>query len=455
DHEYYGPHQENMRGESRSKYWFWFNAAQSQSKVTHTQSKVIPPGSSLSARRSSIPTGITLIPNSRRLQITKESRNRSLPANLQVRSVATKKYMGKKKKAAPIPEEVLHLPAHDGSLDRRYPYASALDVRTISPQEAADNSENQDTRLCKHSVDTLIDVWCEAPVDKRWRDVADSARDEEQRKSLWGGIDYWFVMGLDYHYMNSPADVQRTVFRRQLQQAVALGKPITVHTREADEDIEAILKEEVPKDHKYIGRERERLNDATVFQFKGVITYSTNLNTAQVVREMTRGNEPFNASQLRIVLETDAPYMVPANLYDSLALPGGKSNRLALSHSGMIPWTAGFVAGVVNENEEMSVDANDILEISKANARLPQKAYSALTRYQPTFEPDRHRIAGRVLNHRNLDAKVLPNGSEMYETDHKKSPGSWFLLLTTSVKAELLAEQPRSMVVIIHSFSSN
>ncbi|PVG02415.1 Metallo-dependent hydrolase [Serendipita vermifera] len=352
--------------------------------------------------------------------------------------------MGKKKKAAPIPEEVLHLPPHE-SLKSGKSAASIVDTHThllstfavyqkaypdgfqsyhefvrgfyrppaTSAQEAADTSENQDARQCKHSVDTLIDVWCEAPVDPRWKAVADSARDEEQRKSLWGGIDYWFVMGvhphearlytddverdikeammhprcigwgeigLDYHYMNSPADVQRTVLRRQLQQAVALGKPITVHTREADEDIEAILKEEVPKEHKihvHCFTDSPELARRLLSHFSnlcigitGVITYSTNLNTAQVVREMTRGNEPFSASQLRIVLETDAPYMVPANLYDSLALPGGKSNRLALSHSGMIPWTAGFVADVVNESEENRVDANDILEISRSNARL-------------------------------------------------------------------------------------
>lgn len=56
--------------------------------------------------------------------------------------------------------------------------------------------------------------------------------------------------GLDYHYMNSPAEVQKSVLRRQLKHAVALGKPVTIHTREADEDIEAILVEELPSDHK-------------------------------------------------------------------------------------------------------------------------------------------------------------------------------------------------------------
>ena len=60
----------------------------------------------------------------------------------------------------------------------------------------------------------------------------------------------WGEMGLDYHYDNSPRQVQRQVFIRQLKQAVRLGKPLTIHTREADEDTESILKEHVPKDHK-------------------------------------------------------------------------------------------------------------------------------------------------------------------------------------------------------------
>lgn len=60
----------------------------------------------------------------------------------------------------------------------------------------------------------------------------------------------WGEIGLDYHYDNSPRDVQREVFTQQLRHAVRLGKPITVHTREADEDTESILKAEVPKDHK-------------------------------------------------------------------------------------------------------------------------------------------------------------------------------------------------------------
>lgn len=64
----------------------------------------------------------------------------------------------------------------------------------------------------------------------------------------------WGEMGLDYHYDNSPRDIQQQVFTRQLRAAVKLGKSLTIHTREADEDTERILKAEVPPDHKVRAR---------------------------------------------------------------------------------------------------------------------------------------------------------------------------------------------------------
>lgn len=87
---------------------------------------------------------------------------------------------------------------------------------------------------------------------------------------------------------------------------------------------------------------------------------------------VANAGEAFDPSRLRILLETDAPYMVPSNIYQSLALPSGsgKSPRLAFSHSGMIPWTSEFVADVVRESVGTEIDANDVLEISRANARL-------------------------------------------------------------------------------------
>lgn len=62
----------------------------------------------------------------------------------------------------------------------------------------------------------------------------------------------WGEMGLDYHYDNSPRAIQQEVFIRQLNHAVRLGKPLTIHTREAEADTERILMEHVPADHKVL-----------------------------------------------------------------------------------------------------------------------------------------------------------------------------------------------------------
>jgi len=51
-------------------------------------------------------------------------------------------------------------------------------------------------------------------------------------------------IGLDYHYDFSPPDVQKLVFREQVRLARELDLPVVVHTREAEEDTVAILREE-------------------------------------------------------------------------------------------------------------------------------------------------------------------------------------------------------------------
>ena len=49
-------------------------------------------------------------------------------------------------------------------------------------------------------------------------------------------------IGLDYHYDNSPREVQREVFARQLRLAREEGMPFIIHSREADEDTAEILR---------------------------------------------------------------------------------------------------------------------------------------------------------------------------------------------------------------------
>ena len=44
-------------------------------------------------------------------------------------------------------------------------------------------------------VEAIVDVYCEAPVTRAWRELADSALSLEDRQSKWNGMEYWFVMG--------------------------------------------------------------------------------------------------------------------------------------------------------------------------------------------------------------------------------------------------------------------
>jgi len=46
------------------------------------------------------------------------------------------------------------------------------------------------------NVESIVDVWCEAPVRKLWKEFADSALTHEDRQRVWGGIEYWFVIGV-------------------------------------------------------------------------------------------------------------------------------------------------------------------------------------------------------------------------------------------------------------------
>jgi TatD DNase family protein len=63
----------------------------------------------------------------------------------------------------------------------------------------------------------------------------------------------------------------------------------------------------------------------------------------------------------RVILETDAPFMIPANIYGSLPAVKG---RLPLCHTAMIPWTASVVAAVAGEGW----DVDRVLELGKTNA---------------------------------------------------------------------------------------
>lgn len=118
-------------------------------------------------------------------------------------------------------------------------------------------------------------------------------------------------IGLDYHYNNSPQDIQRKVFEEQLQIAIDHDLPIVVHTRDADEDTRDILKNfsgSLKKKgviHSFTsGIELAEwcLSEGFYLGFNGIITFKNARNVQEVV-ELT----PLD----KILLETDSPFLTP------------------------------------------------------------------------------------------------------------------------------------------------
>jgi TatD DNase family protein len=117
-------------------------------------------------------------------------------------------------------------------------------------------------------------------------------------------------IGLDYHYDFSPRDVQRAVFRLQLRLARRLGRPVVIHTREAEEDTVAILREEGGGElrgvfHCFTGT--DALADAGValgffISFAGIVTFPK----AQALRDTAR-RLPLDC----VLSETDSPFLAP------------------------------------------------------------------------------------------------------------------------------------------------
>ena len=143
-------------------------------------------------------------------------------------------------------------------------------------------------------------------------------------------------VGLDHHYMHSPAETQRDVFRRMIALARRLDKPIVVHTRSAAEQTLEMLEREGARDVGGIihcfsedrAFARRALDMDFDISFSGIVTF----NNAAAIQDVARW-----APADRIIVETDSPYLSPAPRR-------GKRNEPA-----NVVHTAKFVAELRNE----------------------------------------------------------------------------------------------------------
>jgi TatD DNase family protein len=117
-------------------------------------------------------------------------------------------------------------------------------------------------------------------------------------------------IGLDYHYDFSPREVQQAVFRVQVRLARELGRPVVVHTREADEDTIEILRDEGGGHvqgvlHCFTGGPslaRAGLDLGLYISLAGIITFPKAADLRETVRAV-----PLD----RLLIETDSPFLAP------------------------------------------------------------------------------------------------------------------------------------------------
>jgi TatD DNase family protein len=117
--------------------------------------------------------------------------------------------------------------------------------------------------------------------------------------------------GLDFYYDNSPREIQKEAFKKQLNLALELELPVVIHSREAAAETIEILDETsdfaenlIFHCYAYGPEEIEEIIKRDYYAaFGGLITF----NSAQPIRDALK-EMPLD----RILLETDAPYLTPA-----------------------------------------------------------------------------------------------------------------------------------------------
>jgi TatD DNase family protein len=117
--------------------------------------------------------------------------------------------------------------------------------------------------------------------------------------------------GLDYYYDHSPRDAQAANFRIHIDAARQTGLPLIVHTRDAEDDTIAILREEMDKGaftgvlHCFTGTKKlaqAGLALGLTISASGIITFKNSEDLRAVFRDV-----PLD----RLLVETDAPYLAP------------------------------------------------------------------------------------------------------------------------------------------------
>lgn len=141
-----------------------------------------------------------------------------------------------------------------------------------------------------------------------------STYNDAGEKFLYDNLDHPRIVGvgeigLDYYYKHSDIEVQKKVFRRQIEIAIEKNLPIEIHTRDAEEDTIKILQDFKGQlkglFHCFTGTQwlaDQGLALGFNISISGVVTFKN----ADPLREVVK-SIPLD----RLHVETDAPFLTP------------------------------------------------------------------------------------------------------------------------------------------------
>jgi TatD DNase family protein len=117
--------------------------------------------------------------------------------------------------------------------------------------------------------------------------------------------------GLDYHYDNSPREAQERGFRAHIEAARQTGLPLVIHSRDADDDMARILREETARGpfkavlHCFTGGRVLAFAGIELghyVSFTGILTFKKSDDLRAIAARLPAD---------RILVETDSPYLAP------------------------------------------------------------------------------------------------------------------------------------------------
>lgn len=202
--------------------------------------------------------------------------------------------------------DCLQLDKYDNDLSKAIDFAGTQDVKHL----LCVNIDWENRQRVLDIATRFTNVHASVGVHPTSDEGADPCLDELIAASQHPKIVAIGETGLDYFHTSPRTEWQLQRFRRHIQAAIAVQKPLIIHTRDAREDTIAIMQDEQAQNaggvmHCFTETwemAQQAMDLGFYISFSGIVTFKNATQLQDVCRRM-----PLD----RILIETDAPYLAP------------------------------------------------------------------------------------------------------------------------------------------------